>query len=252
MNAPAFFPQIVTRHRKPGDFVAIAHHEVGGLLNQIDPERANVFDVAISEIMPPERPDDECGFIFLNRQGAIALEHPRVPTGSRRAIGVVFVQEVSVFGQNVFAEGVEPSGDVGEAGHVQGVGDEGAIARPHVGIGIAGELHDVAVVGGDDRPAVVDLGTADQQAALEEIDDFRREIAEVDVGATHPQPPVAGGSVDDALRGGLHQPLMLLDQFFAGMAGDDDHVDGFFAFARHIDVVGDGAVHRTLRDGVAL
>jgi len=64
---------------RAGARVAILHHEIGGFLHKIDPERADVFDVAIAIVMPPERPDDQRGFILLNGHCALALEHPGMP-----------------------------------------------------------------------------------------------------------------------------------------------------------------------------
>ena len=141
-----------------------------------------------------------------------------MPARGGRAIGVVLVIEVAFVGQRLGAETVEPAGDVGEAGHVQRVGDQGAVPRPHIGIRVAGELHDVRVIGGDDRAAVVDLRAKDQQRSLEQLDDFGGQVAEIDVGPADPQPPVAAGAVDYALRAHFHQPLVQLEQFIARLA----------------------------------
>src|SRR5947199_7826228 len=64
------------------------------------------------------------------------------------------------------------SRELGVAGEVERVGDERAVARPDVGVGVARELDDVGVVGGDDPAVVVDL-RADHQRSEEHTSELQ-------------------------------------------------------------------------------
>ena len=74
------------------------------------------------------------------------------------------------------AEVEEAARDLAVAREVEGVGDERAVARPEIGVGVAVEPQDVGVVPRDDRAVIVDLRSDDQRRALVETGDLRREM----------------------------------------------------------------------------
>ena len=88
-----------------------------------------------------------------------------------------------------------------------------------------------AVVGGDDGAAVVDLRAHDQQRAFEQFDDLGGQVAEVDVGAADPKPPVAGGAIQHRLRGLAKEPAMQFEQFLARLGRDHREVNARFPAA---------------------
>ncbi len=113
-----------------------------------------------------------------------------MPTAAESAFGRELVEEVSVASDAIGAEVEESRGDIAVAGVAEGVGDEGTIARPHVGITVAREGPDVAVGGGDDRAVVVYLRTDDEEATLVEVDQIGREVAVVRVLGVDPKMPI--------------------------------------------------------------
>src|SRR2546429_9778207 len=76
------------------------------------------------------------------------------------------------------------------AGPHQGRGDQGAIARPHVGVRVASEPDDVRVVGRGDRAVMVDLRADDEQALVVTLADQRRQGVETTLFLAYPQAPV--------------------------------------------------------------
>ena len=85
------------------------------------------------------------------------------------------------------------------ARHVERVRHQRAVARPHVRVGVAREVHDVRVVGRDDAAALVDLRAHDEQRALVQIDDRRRQPEELGRLLAHPQLPVGARALDERL-----------------------------------------------------
>lgn len=87
-----------------------------------------------------------------------------MPRRSDGAIRRIFMhQRGAVFGEDVTAEEEELASDTAEAGGIQGMRDQGAIARPHVGVVRAVAAHDVGIIGGEDGPTPVGLCPNDQQ-----------------------------------------------------------------------------------------
>jgi len=60
--------------------------------------------------------------------------------------------------------------------HIQGVGSQGSVPRPHITIGIPRKMQDVGVVSGKDGPFCIDVGPQDQEAFLIQINNLCRKI----------------------------------------------------------------------------
>ena len=114
------------------------------------------------------------------------------------------------------------------AGPVKGVGDQRAVPRPDVAVGVAGELGDVVVGGGNDSPAVVELGPDRQQAApVEPAGGMAQPVVDRQLVLPRPDVPVVQGP------GSVGRLLSLQDQVLAEL-GDPLEV------VRHADPVADG------------
>ena len=251
VDAVAFLPQVVGRPGQAGRGVAEVDHEIGRPQDKRVVQRPDVLDVAVLPEVPPQRPQDQGRLVLLDGQPLCPVDHPRVPRRRRRAVRVVLVQQVPLVGQQVGALGVEAAGDVGEAGQVEGVAHQGAVPRPHVRVGVAGELEDVGIVGGDDRPAVIDLRPEDQQAPLVQVLDALRQVAEVVRRAVDPRPPVPDGAAKHALgRAGLDH-LVQLAQLVERLGDHQVIIERGRRPALERHGGADGRVDRALADGVA-
>ena len=78
-DAPALLPHVEARQRKAGLRIAESGHEFDRLQNQALVNRANEIEIAIAIVMPCEKPHDERGFVFLNRQLLPPVAQPGIP-----------------------------------------------------------------------------------------------------------------------------------------------------------------------------
>ena len=118
------------------------------------------------------------------------------------------MQQEALFRQHIGAEVKEAQRDLGIAAEIQRVRDQRAIARPQIAVGVAVELRHIAVVGGDDRAVVVDLGAQDQERAAIQIDQSAGQIGKVERLFAHPQPPVRSRALDKRGRAALDELLL--------------------------------------------
>src|SRR5207248_10952597 len=94
-------------------------------------------------VVLPEGEENQAGLVLLNRVLRLAGGiHPRMPAAARIARRRVLVAEVAVLGHDPRAELEEAPGYVDVAGLVHGVDGQRGVARPHIAIGVAGELDD--------------------------------------------------------------------------------------------------------------
>jgi hypothetical protein len=152
------------------------------------------------------------------------------------------------------AEVEEGARQAAVAGEVERVGDERAVARPQVAVVVRGAQRHVRVVGGEDGPAVVNLRAGDEQRALVEADDLRRQVAEVGLVLVDPRAPVVFRPLHEPARPARHDARVEVGHLAVGRAGrepvehlgrlaraddesaPDGRVDGAFrdrAFAEH-------------------
>ena len=89
----------------------------------------------------------------------------------------------------------------GVAGLVQGVGHQGAVPGPDVGVGVPVEIDHVGVVGRQDAALPVDLGPDDQEAAAVELGHRFGQELQPRGFLPEPEAPVVGGAFEVA--GGL-------------------------------------------------
>ena len=161
------------------------------------------------------------------------------------------MQQVALRRDHLVAEVEEAARHLRIPGIGEGVGDQRAVARPHVGVGVAGVARDVEVVGGDDRPAVVDLAAQDEEAAPVDIGHDGGEIAEALVLLGHPEGPVVPRALQERRRPLLPEGAVDPgDLFKVGPHGDPVPAGGLAA-RRHAQVQSDRGVHAALRHRVA-
>ena len=78
-DALAFLPDVKARKRQPGLRVAERDHEFRGLQNEPLIDCANEVEIAVAIVVSRQQPDDERGFVFLNRQLLLPVSKPRIP-----------------------------------------------------------------------------------------------------------------------------------------------------------------------------
>ena len=89
------------------------------------------------------------------------------------------MQEEAFLDERLLAEREELPRDVLMAGAVEGVGDQRAVARPRVRVGVAREFRDVEIGRGDDRAMVVRVDARSQDAPPVQLRDVRAELLPV-------------------------------------------------------------------------
>src|SRR5713226_1241438 len=119
----------------------------------------------MNPVVLPERPQHKAGLVLLDGQGSPAVPiDPWVPGAARESIRRVLVKEESLFDEGFLAEREELPGHVLVPGAIEGVGDERPITWPCICVGVARELCDVEIRGGDDGAMVVDMRPRRQDA----------------------------------------------------------------------------------------
>src|SRR5207237_3766141 len=139
----------------------------------------------------PQCEEDQSRLVLLDRVLRFAgWIHPRMPAATRIASRRVLVPKVALPGDDSGAELEEAPRQVDVASLVHGINGEGGVARPHIAIGVTGELDDVGVIRGENGASAVDLGSNDQQAAAIQLRHSWREIGELAMLLAHPCAPV--------------------------------------------------------------
>ena len=250
VHAATLFPQIPAGQRQ-ASVIAVAQHPVGGVHHQRVVEILDELHVAERQEVLAQRPGDQRGLILLDGQPATLLGEPRMPGAGEGATGVVLVQEVSVGVAHALAEGEEVAAEFALTRKRERMRHQRAVARPHVRVGVAGEVRDVVVVGGDDGAAVVDLRAHDQRTAAMQL---RQMVGQRIIRhrlLVAPQTPVGLGAIHHALRGLQAHLVVELPHGLVGVARGDPVRAALAAARRHRQMEPHGAVHAALRDGIA-
>ena len=136
---------------------------------------------------------------------------------------------------------------------VERVRDERSVARPGVGVRVAGELRDVEVGGRDDRAVVVGVRSRRQDAAPVQLRHIGAELlVDVSVVLLGPDVPVGDGPAVVGVRAPAHDQVLAVGRDLAqarAHAQPVSHGARLHRFGR-VEVEPDGAVHRALLDRV--
>ncbi len=160
------------------------------------------------------------------------------------------MEHVPVWHLDFATEAEEVASDFLVAGFVHGERHERTVAWPYIGIGIAVELHDVAVASSQDATVFVDVCACDEQAALIQIGYFAREGSKFMIHFIHPTLPVVVTVTVQAIWRFDEYRLLELEDFFEVLTqAHPEHGFGWlFAFDMRLNT--DGGIHRTLFDRV--
>ena len=211
------------------------------------------LEIPVGLVVVPEAEQDQAGLVLLDRVLRVAgLVDPRVPAAARLAGGRVLVAEVTFLGEQPGAEGEELARHFHVSRLVHRVGDHRAVPRPHIAIGVARELDDLRVVGGNDCAAVVDLGPQDQQAPPVELGNAWGQFRELVRVLAHPGDPVVTCTLDEGLGGTLHHDLRQRLDRLEILGRDQPLVDGADLARRYLaGMETEGHVDRALLDRIA-
>ncbi len=205
--------------------------------------------------MLPERPQDKARLVLLDGQRAPAIRvNPWQPRATWLAVGGVLVEEEALLDQRLLAEREELARHVLMSRAVEGVGDQGAVARPGVGICVACELRDVEVGRRDDGAAVVGMRACGEQAPPVELGYVLAELlVDMPVVLLRPHLPEGEGPAAIGLRPAADDELLAISRYVAEPSSHAQPVDHRAWLARRgrSDVETDGAVDRALLDRVS-
>src|SRR5260370_371177 len=102
-------------------------------------ERTNELHLAEELVVLPERVDDERRLVFLDRQHRLPVRvDPGMPAAAECTGWRELVQEVAVRRDDVGTEVEERAGDFAIATVTQRRRHPRAVARPHIGVAVAG------------------------------------------------------------------------------------------------------------------
>src|SRR5262249_48897582 len=245
VDAVPLLPEVPRSSRKTRVRLAIAHHEIGSILDQWAVERADELDLAKEAEVLPEGIDNQRSLVLLNGElrGAVG-RYPGVPTTAPRTLRRKLVQQIASLRHDVSAEVEERAGDVAVARGAEPLGYQGAVAWPHVGVTVAREPPHVAVGGGDDRAVVVYLRADDEQAALVEVEQRLGEVAKGGRPVVDPEPPVIRTARKKAFRAALaHQHVKIADDLEAGAEGKPGVAGGRLTRRKRAQVEASAAIH---------
>src|SRR5437762_10080270 len=118
------------------------------------------LDILKVGVMLPETIQNQCCLILLNGQLRSPLSvNPGLPATTPGAIGIIFMQQVSIIRKYTGTEIVKAARRLNISGMTERIGYQGTIARPHIRIAIVIETFNIAVISRDDGPSTVDLRT---------------------------------------------------------------------------------------------
>lgn len=154
MNAAPLLPEIPRRQRQAGRGITEVEEKIGAGTGEGAVHRLHELEVAVLLVVVPQSPDRQRGLVFLDGSFRRAVGgEPGVPGRAHGAVGAVLVhQGGAVTWQHVPAELEEAARDRCVPGGVERMGDQRAVARPHVGVVGAVGVHDIRVVGRQDSP----------------------------------------------------------------------------------------------------
>src|SRR5579859_1003753 len=109
------------------------------------------------------------------------------------------MQQIAVARDRVMTEREEALRWLAVATSNERIRDECAVAWPDITVRIAAELQAVAIVGCQNRAAVVDLRTQNEETLPVETPHLFRQYVERLLAAMNPPAPVVAGPSDDAL-----------------------------------------------------
>jgi hypothetical protein len=127
------------------------------------------IQVAITLEMAFEGPDAERRFIFLYRKGRGSRDAGRMPGRSRRKSRMIFVEKEALTGEKGWKKAVETSGQVPVSRPVKGMGDDGSITRPEVGIGIPGKGEGIGIDGSHNGSVGGHMVPEDEKTVAEKV-----------------------------------------------------------------------------------
>ena len=218
-HAASLLPEIIRGGGQAGFRVNVDAEKIRRVLDEGPVKRFDEFDVAIDDKMVPQGPQHQGRLVLLDRQLRFAAHGPGMPRRGQGTVRIEFVEKIPFVLNDPGGEPVKLLGRRRVAGHIQGVGHQGPVPRPDIGIGIAVELDHVRVIGGNDAALPVDLGIEHQQAAAVESRHLFREEIENRRLLVDPQVPVIDGAVKQGRQGFmLDQPVEPLHivPFFPG------------------------------------
>ena len=202
VHAPPLLPEVPGGQREPVALVDVADHPVSGRDDERRVEADDEVKVAVDAVVLPQRPQDEPRLVLLHRQRPAAVRvDPRQPRAARLPVRRVLVQEEAFFDERLLAEEEELPRHVFVSRAVERVGDDRAVPRPRVGVGVAGELRDVEVARGDHGAAVVDMRPRGEDAAPVELRGvLAKLLVDVAVVFLGPYLPVRAGPTEICVR----------------------------------------------------
>ena len=212
------------------------------------------LEVAVARVMAGQGPEDERGFVLLDRELLDAVLDPRMPRRRERAVGVVFVEEVSALGHVLGAEPEEAFDQLRIARVAERGRDQRAVPRPAVRVGIAGVGEDVRVVRGEDRAVFVELRLHDVQAAAIEPEMLRgerrgrRRLG----GRAHPRASVHSRAIDPRGRAVPDDLVLDREDVLIALAEHHPRVERRFAAGREIQGHRERRIDRALGDRMAV
>src|SRR3989344_2983149 len=157
MYAEFLFPKIVRGFRKSRIRVAMRGKKSSGGLDERSVHRLDEVDILGRLPVFPKRPKYERRLVFLNGKFRMSADKPSVPRRTERAVGTIFVHEISLRRKRRFDELEEFSRTMPVAEPVERHGNICPVARPNISISIAPALKHVGVSRSDDAAMLVDM-----------------------------------------------------------------------------------------------
>src|SRR5579871_1251655 len=119
MDPTPLLPEIVGGERQVVRLIYIARHKCSRRHDEVAIERQHLLHIAVLLVVLPERPEHQRGLVLLDRQHALSVQEPGMPTAAQAAIRVVFVQQKPPACQERPAEAEEGQAEAVMAGEVE-------------------------------------------------------------------------------------------------------------------------------------